>query len=102
MPERDTMPGGRHESTDKEWYLDKRVPIGIIAAIVFQTITFVALGSQWMAKMELRVDTIERALEERRTQGDRLIILEQKLGFIGETVASIARKIDSLKEERTP
>jgi hypothetical protein len=90
------------EPSDKEWHLDKRVPIGIIAAIVFQTITFVALGSQWMAKMELRVDTIERALEDRRTQGDRLIILEQKLGFISETVSSIARKIDGLKEERAP
>ncbi len=90
------------DPVDKEWHLDKRVPIGIIAAIVFQTITFVALGSQWMAKMELRVDTIERDLAERRTQGDRLIILEQKLGFISETVSSIARKIDTLKDDRTP
>lgn len=79
---------------DSQWHLDKRVPIGIIAAMVFQTITFVALGSQWMAKMELRVDTIERALDERKTQGDRLIILEQKLGFISETVTAIARKLD--------
>lgn len=90
------------EQTDKQWHLDKRVPIGIILAIVFQTITFVAMGSQWMAKMELRVDAVERALDERRTQGDRLIILEQKLGFISETISSIARKLDGLKPERAP
>ncbi len=84
------------DPVDKEWHLDKRVPIGIIAAIVFQTITFVALGSQWMAKMELRVDTIERAIDDRKTQGDRLIILEQKLGFIGDTVAQIARKLEGI------
>ena len=81
--------------TENQWHLDKKVPLGIIGAIIFQTITFVGLGSQWMAKMELRVDSIERSLEERRTQGDRLIILEQKLGFISETVSSIARKLDN-------
>lgn len=84
-----------------QWHLDKRVPIGIIAAIVFQTVAFVALGSQWMAKMELRVDAVERALDDRKTQGDRLIVLEQKLGFISETVSSIARKLDNLKDDGT-
>jgi hypothetical protein len=88
------------EPVDKEWHLDKRVPIGIIAAIVFQTITFVALGSQWMAKMEARVDVIERSMDERRTQGDRLIILEQKLGFISETVSTIARKLDRFEPRK--
>jgi hypothetical protein len=75
---------------------DKRLPIGIITAIIFQTITFVYLGSQWMTKMELRVDAVERSLDERRTQGDRLIVLEQKLGFIGDAVTSISRKLDNL------
>ena len=89
------------DQPDSQWHLDKRVPIGIIAAIVFQTVAFVALGSQWMAKMELRVDAVERALDDRKTQGDRLIVLEQKLGFISETVSSIARKLDNLKDDGT-
>lgn len=46
--------------------------------------------------MEYRVDAIERREDERKTQGDRLIVLEQKLGFISEAVAAIARKLDNL------
>lgn len=89
---------------ESQWHLDKRVPIGIIGAIIFQTITFVALGSQWMAKTDLRLDALERATDERKTQGDRLIVLEQKLGFIKDTVETIARRLEGIdtraKEDR--
>ena len=81
---------------EKQWHLDKKVPLGIIGAIVFQTITFVALGSQWMTKMEQRVGVIERSMDERKTQSDRLIVVEQNLNFIRETVADIARKLEGI------
>ena len=90
------------DTPDSQWHLDKRVPLGIIGAIIFQTITFVTLGSQWMARTDARIETIERALDERKTQGDRLIILEQKLGFISDAVADIARKLDNLNPGRRP
>ena len=73
----------------EEWHLDKKVPISIIIALVLQTFGFVAIGSAWKAEVESRLAVVEKQVDERKNQGDRLIVLEEQLRFIKESLTRI-------------
>ena len=73
----------------EEWHLDKKVPISIIAALLLQTFGFVAIGSAWKAEVESRLTAVEKQVDERKNQGDRLIVLEEQLRFIKESLTRI-------------
>jgi len=68
-----------------EWHLDKRVPIGLIAAILMQTI---ALGF-WMGSLDSRISSIE---------GNRYTASEGAV--VAERINNNERNIDRL-ETRT-
>ena len=73
----------------EEWHLDKKVPISIIIALVLQTFGFVAIGSAWKAEVESRLAVVEKQVDELKNQGDRLIVLEEQLRFIKESLTRI-------------
>ena len=73
----------------EEWHLDKKVPISIIIALVLQTFGFVAIGSAWKAEVESRLAVVEKQVDERKNQGDRLIVIEEQLRFIKESLTRI-------------
>ena len=73
----------------EDWHLDKRVPITIIGALLLQTFGFVAIGSAWKAEVESRLTAVEKQVDERKNQGDRLIVLEEQLRFIKESLTRI-------------
>ncbi len=84
-------------SDDEHWHLDKKVPLGIIGAIFLQTITFVWIGATWKAQIDARIERLEENDTARSGQADRLTILEQKLGFISDTVKGIAQTLDRVE-----
>ena len=77
----------------EQWHLDKRVPIGIIFALVVQTITFFVIATSWKTTVDGRLGRLEEIVSDNKSQGDRIIILEQQLTFI---VASLKRIEDRL------
>jgi len=85
------MPAGQENAMaeDEDWHLDKKVPISIIIALVLQTFGFVAIGSAWKAEVESRLAVVEKQVDERKNQGDRLIVLEEQLRFIKESLTRI-------------
>lgn len=77
----------------EQWHLDKKVPISIIVALVLQTLGFVAIGSAWKADVDSRISALEKQSDERKGQGDRLLILEQQIRYIKESVDRIERTL---------
>lgn len=77
----------------EQWHLDKRVPIGIIFALVVQTITFFVIATSWKTTVDGRIGRLEEIVSDNKSQGDRIIILEQQLTFIA---ASLKRIEDRL------
>lgn len=52
---------------DTRWHLDKRVPIGLIGAVLVQTISFV----WFISKIDSRVSSLESGVVMQRDRDDR-------------------------------
>lgn len=83
---------------DNEWHLDKKVPIGLLAMIIIQTITLVYVGTAWKSDIDSRIVALEKSEAVNQPNGNRITVLEQKFEFISQTLTRIERKLD--KEER--
>lgn len=73
------------EGEDKQWHLDKKVPLPMLFAIAGQTIAF----AWWAATTTARLDEVERKLVANAPQGERVIRLEEKVGVVQKTVDEI-------------
>jgi len=60
------------EAHDKQWHLDKRVPVALIIVIFIQTVSIV----WWAATLSARVGYLEDANTSRQTYEARIITLE--------------------------
>lgn len=87
---------------DAQWHLDKKVPIGIIVAIVIQTVTFVAVLASWKADVENRLTYLERTDAERKPQETRIVVIEQNVKFILDGMRRIEEKLDGQSAVRSP
>jgi len=81
--------------SDREWHLDKKVPVGIILAIILQTMGFVAIGAAWKADVDGRLTQLERNDVDRKPQEARLIRLEEKLLGIASSLARIESRLET-------
>jgi hypothetical protein len=79
----------------EQWHLDKKVPIGIFVVLFVQTITLVYVGTAWKADIDHRIGALERTQDQRTSQESRLIVLEQRLGFIEASLKRIEDKINA-------
>lgn len=80
---------------EREWHLDKKVPIAMILTIILQTGTFV-----WFAaRLDHRVEALEkseaRATSSAPVHADRLTRVEVKLEGVQEGITEIKRLIQS-------
>lgn len=74
---------------DKQWHLDKKVPIALILTIALQTGAMI----WWASSLSERVNTLERQEAARAPQGDRLTRVEVKIESIQEGITEIKRLI---------
>lgn len=87
----------------ESWHLDKKVPIafivtlaGIIVAMIWQTIYFTALSTEWKTQTDNRLEKLEVTDETRSNHEGRLIILEQKFNYIQQSLDRIEKNIERL------
>jgi len=74
---------------EREWHLDKKVPIALIFTIVLQTVTVV----WWAATTSQRLDQVERRQEASASQAERIIRLEEKIGVVQQGIGEIKTMI---------
>jgi CHASE1-domain containing sensor protein len=83
------------EEGDNKWHMDKRVPIGIILAILFQTLGLVWYLAKTTTDVNNRLDNLEENKRAVASQESRIIVLEQNFSFIKTTLDRIERKLDN-------
>ena len=79
----------------ESWHLDKKVPVGIIIALLVQSLGFIYVGTAWKTAVEYRIASLEKQNEERKSQEGRIIAMEQKLQYITEGIRRIESKMDA-------
>ena len=82
----------------EDWHLDKRVPIGIIIAILSQTLFFTYIGTQWKTVTDNRINSLEKYQAATENQKDRILVLEQSIMRVREDLAEIK---DMLRSQKT-
>ena len=85
----------------EQWHLDKRVPIGIIFALLIQTVAFFTIAAAWKTSVDGRIDRLEEIAVDSTKQGDRILILEQKFNYIVDSLARIEKKLDIVDGGKT-
>ncbi len=83
------------------WHLDKKVPIAIIISLLIQTVTFISIAASWKTSVESRLEYLEKADDVKRSQGDRILILEQQLKYIVDSLARIEKKLDIVEQGKS-
>lgn len=81
---------------DRQWHLDRRVPIALIIALGVQT----SAVSWWAATLSARVDLLERQALAIGPQAERIIRLEGKVDGITTGLWEIKALIDRRPEPR--
>jgi hypothetical protein len=74
---------------DNHWHLDRKVPIGIIFALVGQTLFFTYWGSTWKSETDNRLNSLEKYQTDTTGQENRIVVLEQQFSYIREDLAEI-------------
>ncbi len=74
--------------SEKQWHLDKRIPVTLIATLIIQT---VAIGI-WLGTLQARLNYVENALDRRDSDASRLAVVET-------TVTSLDRTLQEIKVE---
>ena len=67
-----------HMRQDREWHLDKKVPLALIVTLMVQSGTFI----WWAAKADNRLDVLERSSAISAPQIERIVKLETKMDTI--------------------
>lgn len=81
------------EQKQEYWFLDKRVPMGLILAIVLQT----ALGLVWAGQFVQRLAVLEQRTEFMDGTNERIARLEENTRHMRTTLERLEYKIDHLK-----
>lgn len=84
---------------NESWHLDKKVPIGIIVALFVQTITLVAVGVSWKSDVDHRLESLEITDRGRADHEKRLIVLEQEIPYIRQSLARIEAAITEARRD---
>ena len=80
-----------------EWHLDKKVPIAIIVALIIQTLAFITIAASWKTSVDSRLERLEKFEADNSDQGDRILVLEQQLKFIIDSLSRIEKKLDTVE-----
>ena len=82
----------------EEWHLDKKVPIGIIIALAVQTVSFLTVATAWKTSVDGRISRLEEIAASNSNQTERIIVLEQQLKFIVESLNRIEQKLNIVEQ----
>lgn len=74
---------------ENSWHLDKKVPIGLIVALLAQTIVITSWGSAKFENIDNRISNLEKSDEGQQTHEGRIIKLEEQFSYIRTDLAEI-------------
>ena len=81
---------------EREWHLDKKVPIALIFTIAMQTGVFI----WWAASLTGRVERLELDNMARSPQAERITRLETQINFVVQGIEEIKHLIRNQEPRR--
>lgn len=79
---------------ERQWHLDKKVPLANITALAVQTCVIV----WWAATMSVRVDQLEQKMAAAAPQAERVIRLDAKVDEMIGRIAEVKGLVSSPRE----
>jgi len=74
---------------DISWHLDKKVPIGLILALLAQTLVITSWGTAKFENIDNRISNLEKSDEGQASHENRIVVLEQQFSYIRSDLAEI-------------
>jgi hypothetical protein len=74
---------------DTSWHLDKKVPLGLILALLVQTIVITSWGTSQFQNFNNRITNLEKSDGTQASHENRIIVLEQQFSYIRSDLAEI-------------
>jgi hypothetical protein len=74
---------------DTSWHLDKKVPLGLILALLVQTIVITSWGTSKFESFNNRISNLEKSDGSQASHENRIIVLEQQFSYIRSDLAEI-------------
>ena len=71
------------------WHLDKKVPIGLFAGFLLQTIVIVVWGTAKIDAIDSRISALEKSDSGQASHENRIVVLEQQFNYIRSDLAEI-------------
>ena len=71
------------------WRLDKHFPIGIVLALVAQTVWITYWGTSKYDEVNSRISSLEKSDSGQESHENRIVILEQQFNYIRSDLADI-------------
>ena len=74
---------------DISWHLDKKVPLGLILALLVQTVVITSWGSAKFENYEGRIMNLEKNDDAQQAYERRITVLEEKFNYIRDDLSEI-------------
>jgi hypothetical protein len=74
---------------DISWHLDKKVPLGLILALLVQTVVITSWGSAKFENYEGRIMNLEKNDDAQQAYERRITVLEEKFNYIRDDLTEI-------------
>lgn len=74
---------------DFSWHLDKKVPLGLILALLVQTAVITSWGSAKFENYENRITSLEESDDAQQAYERRITVLEEKFNYIRDDLTEI-------------
>lgn len=76
-------------NTSNRWHLGREIPLALILTVATLFVGQTIAGAYWVAITTSRLDQLERKMEASTPQAERIIRLEEKVGWIQQGIAEI-------------
>lgn len=84
------------------WDWDKKIPVALIATMIFQTVAFLIVGTSWVQQTNSRLEAVENFMRKNEQTDNRIVRLEESIKWkdqqIQELRNSDAGTIGALRE----
>lgn len=87
---------------DISWHLDKKVPIGLILALLVQTIVITSWGTAKFENINNRVENLEKSDITKQSHENRITRIEENMAYIRSDLAEIKTLLQRKIPEGNP
>lgn len=71
--------GSLKKGVKSVWDWDKKIPVALIATMIFQTVAFLVVGTSWVQQTNSRLEAVEQFMRKNEQTDNRIVRLEESI-----------------------